>query len=123
MAQADLTHVLNVVPAESLEAQRAHRLLGEIYQDQGDLPEAILHFESALRGGGDPREKTLVHRKLARIELRIMFERLYARLPDLALASTEPLPRRPSNFISGFEAMPVRFTPTARMGASTATVR
>jgi cholest-4-en-3-one 26-monooxygenase len=50
---------------------------------------------------------------LARIELRVMFERLFARLPDIELATTEPLPRRPSNFITGFEAMPVRFTPTA----------
>jgi cytochrome P450 family 142 subfamily A polypeptide 1 len=55
---------------------------------------------------------------LARIELRIMFERLFARLPDIELASADPLPRRPSNFISGFEAMPVRFTPTARVGAA-----
>lgn len=51
---------------------------------------------------------------LARLELRIMFERLLARLPDLELATDEPLPYRPSNFISGPEAMPVRFTPTAR---------
>jgi cholest-4-en-3-one 26-monooxygenase len=50
---------------------------------------------------------------LARIELRVMFERLFARLPDIELATDDPLPRRPSNFITGFEAMPVRFTPTA----------
>jgi cytochrome P450 family 142 subfamily A polypeptide 1 len=50
---------------------------------------------------------------LARIELRVMFERLFARLPDIELATTDPLPKRNSNFISGFEAMPVRFTPTA----------
>jgi cytochrome P450 family 142 subfamily A polypeptide 1 len=50
---------------------------------------------------------------LARIELRVMFERLAERLPDLDLATDEPLPKRPSNFISGFEAMPVRFTPSA----------
>lgn len=70
VAEADLTHVLNVVLAESAEAQRAHRLLGEIYQAQDNLPLAVLHFESALRGGGDRREKALVHREMAHIELR-----------------------------------------------------
>jgi cytochrome P450 family 142 subfamily A polypeptide 1 len=44
---------------------------------------------------------------LARLELRVMFEELLRRLPDLELASDEPLPRRPSNFICGIESMPV----------------
>jgi cytochrome P450 family 142 subfamily A polypeptide 1 len=54
---------------------------------------------------------------LARLELRVMFEELLRRLPDLALASDEPLPLRPSNFIVGIERMPVRFTPSRREGA------
>lgn len=54
--------------------------------------------------------------QLARLELRVMFERLAARLPDLALDGAGPFPRRPSNFISGLETLPVRFTPTARLG-------
>lgn len=49
---------------------------------------------------------------LARMELRVMFGELLRRLPDLRLAG-DPLPRRSSNFISGPEAMPVAFTPTA----------
>jgi cytochrome P450 family 142 subfamily A polypeptide 1 len=51
---------------------------------------------------------------LARLELRVMFEQLLARLPDLELADpaqTEPA-YRPANFVSGYETMPVRFTPT-----------
>jgi cytochrome P450 family 142 subfamily A polypeptide 1 len=48
---------------------------------------------------------------LARLELRVMFEELLARLPDMELATSEPLPLRPSNFIVGIEHMPVRFTP------------
>ena len=44
---------------------------------------------------------------LARLELRVMFEELLAALPDLELASDEPLPLRPSNFIVGIETMPV----------------
>ena len=49
---------------------------------------------------------------LARLELNVMFDVLFRRLPDLELAATDPLPYRASNFIVGPEAMPVRFTPT-----------
>jgi cytochrome P450 family 142 subfamily A polypeptide 1 len=49
---------------------------------------------------------------LARLELQVMFSEVLRRLPDLHLAG-DPLPRRPSNFISGPEAMPVAFTPQA----------
>jgi len=48
---------------------------------------------------------------LARLELRVLFEELLRRWPDIALASSAPLRRRPSNFITGIEEMPVRFTP------------
>ncbi len=51
---------------------------------------------------------------LARLELRVMFEEVQRRLPDLRLATDAPLPRRPANFVTGFEEMPVRFTPGAR---------
>jgi cytochrome P450 family 142 subfamily A polypeptide 1 len=55
--------------------------------------------------------------QLARLELRVMVERLLARLPDLHLAvDRAELPRRKANFISGIEAMPVEFTPTAPVG-------
>ncbi len=50
---------------------------------------------------------------LARLELRSMFERLLARLPDLELAEPAEPDARPANFISGYESMPVHFTPTA----------
>ena len=48
---------------------------------------------------------------LARLELRIMFEELLARLPDIALDGDAPPRLRPSNFIVGIEHMPVVFTP------------
>ena len=51
---------------------------------------------------------------LARLELRIMFEELLRRLPDMELATSDPLPMRCNNFIVGIEEMPLRFTPTNR---------
>ena len=50
---------------------------------------------------------------LARLELRVMFREVLRRLPDLRAGADEPLPYRPSNFICGLEAMPVRFTPNS----------
>jgi cytochrome P450 family 142 subfamily A polypeptide 1 len=50
---------------------------------------------------------------LARVELNVMFERLLARLPDMELVDGAPLPRRQAMFISGFESLPVRFSPAA----------
>jgi cholest-4-en-3-one 26-monooxygenase len=44
---------------------------------------------------------------LARLELRVFLEELVHRMPELALASDDPPPRRVSNFISGIESLPV----------------
>ncbi len=46
---------------------------------------------------------------LARLELRVMFEELLRRLPDIELAG--PAERLRSNFIGGIKHLPVRFTP------------
>ena len=46
---------------------------------------------------------------LARLELKIMFEELLERLPDLALAA--PVSRLRSNLVAGIKHMPVHFTP------------
>jgi cholest-4-en-3-one 26-monooxygenase len=51
---------------------------------------------------------------LARLEITVMVERILARMPDLALAG--PTPLRPANFISGYESMPVTFSPSAPLG-------
>ena len=48
---------------------------------------------------------------LARQELRVMFETLLARLPDIALAG--PVERLRSGFIGGIKHMPIRFTARA----------
>src|ERR1700758_739759 len=55
--------------------------------------------------------------QLARLELTLMQGRLLKRLPDLRLVSDVSLPVRPANFVSGLEALPVKFTPTAPLGS------
>jgi cholest-4-en-3-one 26-monooxygenase len=52
---------------------------------------------------------------LARLEIRIMFEELLRRLPDIQLAG--PVSRLRSNFINGIKRMPVQFTPVHARGA------
>jgi cytochrome P450 family 142 subfamily A polypeptide 1 len=53
---------------------------------------------------------------LARLELRVMFEELLRRFPDMELASSEGPPLRPANFVVGIERLLVRFSPTHRAG-------
>lgn len=56
---------------------------------------------------------------LARLEIKVMVQTLLERLPDLELA-LDPAQRpelRQANFIVGPEHVPVRFTPTAPLGA------
>jgi cholest-4-en-3-one 26-monooxygenase len=46
---------------------------------------------------------------LARLEIRVIFEELVRRMPDIALSG--PVRRLRSNFINGFKSIPVSFTP------------
>jgi cholest-4-en-3-one 26-monooxygenase len=46
---------------------------------------------------------------LARLEIRVLFEELLRRLPDMALNG--PVRKLRSNFINGYKSLPVRFTP------------
>ena len=47
-----------------------------------------------------------------------MFDRLLDRLPDMALVDEAEPPMREANFVSGYETMPVTFSPAAPLGAS-----
>jgi cholest-4-en-3-one 26-monooxygenase len=64
-------------------------------------------------GGGGPHFCLGSH--LAKLEIRVMFEELLARLPDLELNG--PVQRLRSNFINGIKHMPMRFTPRAKAAA------
>jgi cholest-4-en-3-one 26-monooxygenase len=56
---------------------------------------------------------------LARLEVRVAFERLLSRLPDLSLADAAEPALRPANFVSGYESLPASFTPVDQLSSST----
>jgi cholest-4-en-3-one 26-monooxygenase len=58
-------------------------------------------------GGGGPH--FCLGANLAKLEIRVMFEEILDRLPDIELAG--PVQRLRSNFINGIKHMPVAFTP------------
>ncbi len=66
-------------------------------------------------GFGGPGPHFCLGANLARREIRIVFERIFARLPDLEI--TGPPDRLQSNFIHGIKRMPCAFTPGRPIGA------
>jgi cytochrome P450 len=64
-------------------------------------------------GGGGPH--FCLGNSLARLELRVLFEELMRRMPDMQI--TGPIERLVSNFSNELTAMPVSFTPGAREGS------
>lgn len=52
---------------------------------------------------------------LARLEIRVMFEEILRRLPDIELDG--PVRRLRSNFINGVKEMPIKFSPTRARAA------
>lgn len=73
--------------------------------DAGRTPNPHLGF-----GGGGPH--FCLGANLARLEIKITFEELLRRLPDMELSG--PVARLRSNFINGIKHMPVKFTPERR---------
>ena len=70
--------------------------------DIGRTPNEHIAF-----GGGGPH--FCLGANLAKLEMRVMFEELSTRMPDIALDGD--VRRLRSNFINGIKEMPVRFTP------------
>ena len=54
---------------------------------------------------------------LAKLELRVVLDRLLDRLPDLSLVEPGEPAHRAANFVSGYERVPVCFTPVRPVGA------
>ena len=63
-------------------------------------------------GGGGPH--FCLGANLARMEIRVMFDRLLDRLPDIRLDGE--VQRLRSNFINGVKHLPVAFAPSAPLG-------
>jgi len=64
-------------------------------------------------GGGGPH--FCLGANLARLEIRIMFEEIIKRMPDMHL--TGPVSRLRSNFINGLKHMPVEFSKSQKVGS------
>ncbi len=64
-------------------------------------------------GGGGPH--FCLGTNLARMEIRVMFEHLLDRLPDIHQDGA--VQRLQSQFINGVKHLPIAFTPSARLGA------
>lgn len=73
---------------------------------EGD--KVVMFYSSANRDEGVGQHVCL-GASLARLELRIVFEEMLRRLPDMQLAGD--VRRLRSNFISGIKEMRLRFTP------------
>jgi cholest-4-en-3-one 26-monooxygenase len=63
-------------------------------------------------GGGGPH--FCLGANLARLEIRVMFEEVLRRMPDMELSG--PVQRLRSNFINGLKHVPVSFSPSGREG-------
>jgi cytochrome P450 len=64
-------------------------------------------------GGGGPHFCLGTH--LAKLEIKVMFEELLSRIPEMSLDGD--VDRLRSNFINGIKHMPVKFAPAARAAA------
>jgi cytochrome P450 len=85
-----------------------------------EMIEDPMRFEIAREGkvnhqafGGGGRHFCLGS-PLARLELKLLFPEILRRMPNLELAG--PVGRTRSNWVNGFTSLPVKFTPTPRMG-------
>jgi cholest-4-en-3-one 26-monooxygenase len=94
-----------------IAANRDDTVFADPYRFDVQRPDAK---EQIAFGGGGPHH-CLGH-NLARMEIRVIFEELARRLPDITLAG-EPRRLR-SNFINGIKEIPVSFTPSAPLGSS-----
>jgi cytochrome P450 len=65
-------------------------------------------------GFGGPGPHFCLGANLARREIRVMFDRILHRLPDLEI--TDEPARLMSDFINGIKRMPCRFTPGRPLG-------
>ncbi len=91
-----------------ISANRDETVFSEPHSfDVGRTPNNHMAF-----GGGGPH--FCLGANLARMEIKVMYDRLLERMPDLHLDG--PVQRLRSNFINGVKHIPVAFTPSASIG-------
>ena len=104
--------------------RRGDKLL--LLYESGNRDEAVFEAPDEFRINRDPNHHLAfggygrhfcLGANLARLEIRVMFEQLLRRLPDIHLLDTAPCPYRHGNFVLGFESMKVGFTPDRQVDA------
>jgi cholest-4-en-3-one 26-monooxygenase len=104
--------------------KRGDKLL--LLYESGNRDESIFEAPDEFRIDRDPNHHLAfggygrhfcLGANLARLEIRVMFEELLRRLPDLYLVQDAPRPYRHGNFVLGFESIPVRFAPARQEAA------
>ena len=91
-----------------------------LYYTSANRDEDVFPDPQSFDVGRDPNEHlafgigqhSCLGLNLARLEIRVMFEELLRRMPDIEQAG--PARRLRSNFINGIKALPVRYTPGKR---------
>ncbi len=85
----------------------------EVFTDPGTFDVGRSPNPHIAFGGGGPH--FCLGTNLARMEIRVMFEHLLDRMPDIRLDGE--VQRLQSQFINGVKHIPVAFTPSARVGS------
>ena len=88
-----------------------------VYYTSANRDEAVFENPQAFDVARSPNEHLAfgvgehfcLGSSLARLEIRLIFEEVLRRLPDMRLGG--PVRRLRSNFINGFKEIPVEFTP------------
>jgi cytochrome P450 len=83
---------------------------GTVFDDPHDFDIGRAPNPHLTLGGGGPHFCLGAH--LARLEIRILFEELFRRLPDISISSAPT--HMHSMFFNGIKALPCAFTPSAQ---------
>lgn len=110
------------------QIRRGDKLL--LLYESGNRDEAVFDAPDDFRIDRDPNHHLAfggygrhfcLGANLARLEIRVMFEQLCRRIPDMRLVNDAPCPYRHGNFVLGFESMKVAFTPARPVSPTEAT--
>jgi cholest-4-en-3-one 26-monooxygenase len=89
-----------------------------IYYTSANRDEDVFQSPDVFDVGRSPNEQiafgigqhSCLGLNLARLEIRLIFEEILRRMPDIELSG--PIRRLRSNFINGYKSIPVKYTPS-----------